>query len=58
MMKFVAIIEYTTKVQAGAIVRAKNRVDAWKKLLKSADDGNGVSSIHICEVLPDMELRA
>lgn len=58
MMKYVAIITYTTNVRVGAIVKAKDRVSAWEKLIASVDGGDAVSSIEICEVLPDMEMKA
>lgn len=58
MMKYVAIITYATNVQVGAIVKAKDRVSAWEKLIASLDGGDCVSSIKICEVLPDMEMKA
>lgn len=58
MMKYVAIITYATNVQVGAIIKAKDRVSAWKKLIASLDGGDCVSSIKICEVLPDMEMKA
>lgn len=58
MMKYVAIVTYATNVKVGAIIKAKDRVSAWSKLLISLNGGDAVSSIEICEVLPNMEMKA
>lgn len=58
MMKYVAIVTYATNVKVGAVIEAKDRVSAWNKLINSLDDGDAVSSIEICEVLPNMEMKA
>lgn len=58
MLKYVAIITYATGAKTGAIVKAKDRPSAWGKLLNALDGGDAVSSIDICEVLPNMEMKA
>lgn len=53
-MKYSAIITYTTGAETCATVKATSRPDAWSKLLKTFDGGDGVRSIILVEVLNEI----